>query len=271
VQIVSNYGLASVGGSIQTETLPLAFPLDGVLYLFYGACMDWAFAIERNREPLRRIVAALFAMIGLTENGAVERLSRPLYRAVLGVLRPAEAAVRRLIVVAARAMVVKPRQHRPAPAGLTISGKGQGRVSFQLFDPRQPFDTAYSRRDMGRKSEPRIRFIDMAFDPRIALFRQPRPAPAPQVDESVADDTVNAGPLCRRLAAIRCALEDLPRQARRLARWRARPIEARRPRLSTPLRLGSPPGHRKRQTHEVDEILNECHWLARNGPEPGTS
>jgi len=31
--------------------------------------MDWAFAIERNREPLLRIVAALFAMIGLTEAG----------------------------------------------------------------------------------------------------------------------------------------------------------------------------------------------------------
>jgi len=59
--------------------------------------MDWALAIERNRQPLLRIVAALFAMIGLTETGAVERLSRPVYRAVLGVLRPAEAAVRRLI------------------------------------------------------------------------------------------------------------------------------------------------------------------------------
>ena len=44
-------------------------PLDSVPYLFYGAWMDWAFAIERNREPLLRIVAALFAMIGLTEAG----------------------------------------------------------------------------------------------------------------------------------------------------------------------------------------------------------
>ena len=85
------------------------------------------------------------------------------------------------------------------------------------------------------------------------------------------DDTVNAKPLCRRLAAIKRALEDLPRQARRFARWRARPIEARRPQLATPLRLGRPPGFRKRQTHEVDEILNECHWLARNVPAPDTS
>ena len=40
------------------------------------------------------IVAALYAMIGFA---AVERLRRPLYRAVLDVLRPAESAVRRHI------------------------------------------------------------------------------------------------------------------------------------------------------------------------------
>jgi hypothetical protein len=68
--------------------------------------MDWALAIDRNRQPLLRIVAALFGLIGLGETGAVERVSRPLYRAVLLVLRPAEAAVRRLIVVAAHGMVI---------------------------------------------------------------------------------------------------------------------------------------------------------------------
>ena len=235
--------------------------------------MDWALAIERNREPLLRIVATLFAMIGFTESAAVERLSRPLYRAVLGVLRPAEAAVRRLIIVAARGMVVKPFPVRPAPAGLAISGRGQGRVSFQLFDPRR---RDHGRLVRGRRPEPRIRFIDVGFDPRIPLFRRPQPEPAPAAaapdeEDTVADDTVNAIPLCRRLAAIKRALEDLPRQARRYARWRARPVDLRRPRLSTPLRLGPPPGRRKRQTHEVDEILARCHWLARSMPEPDTS
>jgi hypothetical protein len=185
------------------------------------------------------------------------------------VLRPAEAAVRRLIIVAARGMVVKPSPMRSAPAGLTISGTGQGRVSFQLFDPRQRFDRAHGPSTRNPRPQPRIRFIDVAFDPRIPLFRQPQPAPAAQA--SAEDDTVNAKPLGRRLAAIKRALEDLPRQARRLARWRARPIEARRPRLATPLRLGSPPGRRSRPTHEVHEILNECHWLARTVPVPETS
>ena len=35
-----------------------SLPLDIVLCLFYGARMDWALAIERNREPLLRIVGA---------------------------------------------------------------------------------------------------------------------------------------------------------------------------------------------------------------------
>ena len=115
----------------------------------------------------------------------------------------------------------------------------------------------------------------MNFDPRVPSFLRfqpivPQPAPAAP-PASKKDDTVNAKPLCRRLAAIKFALEDLPREARRLARWQARPIAERRPRLSTPLRPGRPPGHRERQTHEVDEILKECHWLARNLPVPNTS
>ena len=237
--------------------------------LFYEVCMDWDRAIERNREPLLRIVAALFAMIGLSEAGQVARLSRPVYRAVLLVLRPAEAAVRRLIIVAAHRMVVKPSPVRSAPAGLAITGTGQGRLSFQLFDPRRRFDGGNDRPTRSPRLQPRIRFMELAFDPRIPLFRQPEPVPTAAAAEK--DDTVNAKPLCRRLAAIKGALEDLPRQARRLARWRARPMEARRPRLAAPLRLGAPPGRRKRPTHEVHEILKECHWLARNVPVPDTS
>mgnify|MGYP003532156369 CR=1 FL=1 len=64
--------------------------------------------------------------------------------------------------------------------------------------------------------------------------------------------------------AMKDALEDIPRQARRLARWRSRPVAERRPPRESPLRAGRPPGWRLRPTHEVHEILKECHWLARN-------
>src|SRR4051795_13676398 len=133
--------------------------------------MDWAYAIERHREPLLGIVATLYALIGLTDDGRVERLAWPIYRAVLAVLRPAEAAVRRLIVVAARGLVVKPYVPRPAPAGLAIAGKGQGRLCFRLFDPRAPLDPGAGGRS-GPEARPRIRVIDVGFDPRIPLFRR---------------------------------------------------------------------------------------------------
>jgi hypothetical protein len=238
--------------------------------MFYEARMDWALAIERNRALLLRIVAALFALIGLGEGARVERLSGPVYRAALRVLRPAEAAVRRLIVVMARDMVVKPPSVRPArrtKAGPKIPGKGQGRRSFQLFDPRQRLEWNKRRHPQGPRAEPRIHVIE--FDPRSPLFRQLPPGAAGPV--RAPQDTVNAQPLCRRLAAIKAALEDLAFQARRYARWRARPFEARRPKLASTLRPGPPPGHRKRPSHEVDAILSECHWLARNLPAPDTS
>jgi hypothetical protein len=187
------------------------------------------------------------------------------------VLRPAEAAVRRLIVVAARGMVVKPRAHHPARAGRIISSrKAQGRVSFQLFDPRRVLTSGHGRRDAAPLCEPRIHFIDVAFDPRIPLFR-PVPEAAQDEPDPYADHTVDAGPLCRRLAAIRAALTDLPHQAQRYARWRARPPEARRPRRPDSLRSGPPPGLRRKPGREVDEILAECHWLARHAAASDTS
>jgi hypothetical protein len=241
--------------------------LDTVLCLFYAAVMDLAAAIDRHRASLLRIVATLFALIGLSDTGAIARLPRPLHRAVLLVLRPAEAAVRRLVMVAARGLVVKPSPLRPAPPGLVIAGQGRASVSFQLFDPHRPSGHGQGRADRRYGPQPRIRLIE-AFDPRIPLFRQ---VPPPPEDRARADDTVNALPLCRRLAAIRLALEDLPRQARRLARWQARPIAVWRPRRATPLRPGRPPGFRRRPIHEVDDILAECHWLASDGPAGATA
>jgi hypothetical protein len=157
---------------------------------------------------------------------------------------------------------------RPAPTGLKISSKSQGRVSFRLFDPRKRFEGVTGRR---KGVGPRIRVIGLTFDPRIPLFFRPGYVPPAPAAAPAPDGTVNAGPLCRRLAAIKLALDDLPRQARRYARWRARPFAARRPKLFSTLRPGAPPGFRKRSTHEVQAILAECQWLAHTVLEPDTS
>ncbi|CAN5516763.1 hypothetical protein BH10PSE7_BH10PSE7_01380 [soil metagenome] len=85
--------------------------------------MDWASAIERNRQAIMAIVAALFAMLELTGTATVARIPRTLHRAVLRVLRPAESAARRLVVMAARGVVVTLPPSRPALAG------GSGRAA----------------------------------------------------------------------------------------------------------------------------------------------
>ncbi len=226
--------------------------------------MDWARAIERNSETLKDIVEALFAMLGLVGSATVSRIPRPLHSAVLRVLRPAESAVRRLVVIAARGLVVKLAPSRPMPAR-PIGKGGHSRPSFQLFDPRKNFAGPH-RRAFARIA-PRIHIF--GSDPRVAALWA---APVPVVDPAPPPDgLVNAERLSRRLQALKLALEDLPRQARRLARWRLRRETAKTPKLRSPLRPGHPPGYRRKPVHEVDEVLIECHGLACDAMKPDTS
>ena len=82
--------------------------------------------------------------------------------------------------------------------------------------------------------------------------------------DAVDDGMVDTRTLIRRCIALTEALADIPGQARRLARWQAKPKEERRPERWSPLRSGKPPGYRERPKHEIDEILKDCDWLARN-------
>jgi hypothetical protein len=219
--------------------------------------MDWAWAIEINHAALTRIAAALIAMVGLTAQGALARLPRPVYYAALRILRPAESAVRRLIIIAARSVVVKPHVFRPMPAGLKLAKTGGTRASFQLFDARKRFGPMGAG-SAGPKAEPRI-FI-FGSSPLVPLF-QPQAAAKPEPEP---DGMVGAERLGRRLEAIKLALDNMPRQVKRLARWQARRERMANPKFRSPLRPGPPPGHRKRPRDEVDWVLKECHALARD-------
>ena len=231
--------------------------------------MDWDLAIKRNSEALKGIVADLFAMLGLAGEATVARLPRSVHSAVLRVLRPAESAVRRLIIIAARGLVVKlkPAASRPMPklAGTIGKSGGQSRPSFQLFDQRKNFARRGRRR--GRRNVPRIHIL--GSDLRLVTLWEARPRAAAPV--SPPDRLVNGERLSRRLQALKLALEDLPRQARRLARWRVRRENTPSPKFRSPLRPGRPPGSRRKPVHPVDEVLAECHWLAWDAMKPDTS
>ena len=230
--------------------------------------MDWAGAIERNSEALKGIIETLFAMLGLDGTDKAGRIPQPLHRAVLRVLRPAESAVRRLVVIAARGLVVKLSPSRPMSKGHMIGKGGGSRLpSFQLFDTRKDFPELRQRRVKYAKYPPRILFFGPAS--RVdSLWPSPPPVAVPTLP---SDGLVNAERISRRLQALKLALEDLPRQARRMARWRLRREVAKAPKFKSPLRPGPPPGHRKRQIHPIDEILADCHWLAWDAMKPDTS
>ncbi len=224
--------------------------------------MDWDVAIKRNSEALVGIVETLFAMLGFVGEATVSRLPWPTYRAVLRILRPAESALRRLIVVAARGLVVKPTASRPRPAGAKgIRKSGYPRsASFQLFDPRTRI--VLPRRRIPKRPGPRIHMFN-ADNELVTVWPPPRPATSPTPPPpKAADGMVSAARVIRRLEALESALQDLPRQARRLVRWRMRQEKSPEPSFKSPLRPGRPPGHRTRVVHQVDELLSECHWLA---------
>ncbi len=232
--------------------------------------MDWARAITRNSQALKGIVEVLFTMLGLDRPNTVARISPSLRRAVLRLLRPSESALRRLIIIAARGLVVKlapslPSKARPTKAR-SSSGKRQlSRIAFQLCDPRKNF--ALKQRRPITRNPPRIHVF--GADLRVAALW---PAPQPNVDHTPAPDgLVNAERLTRRLQALKAALENLPLQAKRLALWRLRREKAQSPKFKSPLRPGPPPGHSKKARREVDELLTECHWLACDALKPDTS
>jgi hypothetical protein len=245
------------------------------------------YAIESNRERLLEVVADLFAMIGFTAGGMVERVPRPLYRKVRRLLVSAESCVRRLVVSAAREIVVEPgpQPQPPAPKERNAESKsasqGEGNeggkpkrrrpLLFNLFDRPRRKDWGIPGRPPRKRSkiEPRVRLLGDPPDPRHLMFREfgpkePPPAPpAPLVEQETAfdDGTVSAIHLCRRIFAMADALADIPRQAQRYLRWERKPIEQRRPSRASPFRVGRPPGWRIRASHAVDDILKDCHWL----------
>src|SRR6187200_2098686 len=163
--------------------------------------VNWELAVEKNREALKSILVTIVAMVGVTASGRADTLPRHLHRFALRLLRPAEAAARRLIIVAARGLVIelapprprKPRQKplcnrsngfgtgvviRPGPLpewALKLAPKRSTALSLPLLDPLKRFGVR--RRYVKQADVPRIRSFD---DPRPAFFRQPcTPEPPP--------------------------------------------------------------------------------------------
>ncbi len=233
--------------------------------------MDWGAVVELHRESLKRILATLVAMAGLADGADAPTLPRRLYRAVLRLLRPAEAATRRLIIIAARGLVVtlppqRPKKTRPKSI-FVRDGHGTGIVLPPGVRPSDVMPgTAEPRRSLSfplldllrfpRKFRPATRSV-----PRISVPGVTVPFPVAVRRPPSSEDPIDATRLRSRLRLLAQILDDLPRQARRFARWRARSYAGLTRRL-WPLRPGRPPGSRRKANHPADDVLVATHGLA---------
>jgi hypothetical protein len=212
--------------------------------------LNWALAIRRNRDQLRAIVLALFALARMRVGGSLFTLPRSTFAMIMLVLRPAESAVRRLIVIAANGLVLKPRAPREALMVSLSNREGfPPNRAFKLFDPLKSFDP-----DAVRDVEPEW---ESGFDL----------APGYSSTLAAEEPSLDATHIGQRLTALIRALDNLPAQARRLKRWeqkRDQLLRTHRPTRLSPMRPGLPPGWRQRRLHEIDDVLRECHGLAND-------
>ena len=225
--------------------------------------MDWAKAIERNREDLLVIVARLFVLTGIrTGRMLVAALPRGLRIRVLAILRPAEFAARRLVMIAASTLTVPPLRERAAAtsgvhqrvpdSGLPLT-KEETDSGLPLTKEKTHCGLPLTKdkpselkggADQGPASdEPAGEELKGGTErtPAFTLFDPFKPFGSPWLtEEQIArlenpdawrpipapqlppDEPVGAHSLCRRIHALHNALEDLEGHALRLARWRAR-------------------------------------------------
>ena len=223
--------------------------------------MDWNLALDRNRDALAAIILALGAMLraGIIGDGRITKLLR---KAILRILTPAESAVRRLIVIAARGL-----EGPFSVGGWTLYWSGERvrredaefRLTFPLFD--QPKRSSPKPEAREPRAVPRIRSVDDVLrNPRLAALVKELAEPPPPP----ADPAIDARRLYWRIEAVKNALADIPGQARRLVRLtlRRKAASKKKPTNISPLRPGYAPGHRQKRSHAVDDILEECQQLA---------
>jgi hypothetical protein len=202
--------------------------------------MDWQLAITRNRTALLVIITALMASVGLAASGALTTLPHFLYRRALLIIRPAESALRRLIMIAA--LTLTPRAVL-SPTGRTA-----------------PVD--FVRRKA--RVAPRLPTFDLID--RLKTYSEDAPDFS-AFGAAHGDDTtpVSAEALGRRLLALQNALETIPYQAKRLARWYAQrdlALAQNQPHRLSPIRPGRLPYAHLAKRSAMDALLTECHLLA---------
>ena len=211
--------------------------------------MDWNLAIERNREALKRILAMLVAMAGIAcltsplagEDGSARRgKAEALAEPGEGSSRhPAPPSPPRDPAPAAPGRVRRAAAHhrygawarRDAAAGPPAQGEAAPDDPAQARRHRHPDAAGQPSSRRAPHARPAAarsargpsahRRPAQSGIPRISLPGVTAPFPVELRRPPAPDDPLDATRLALRLRALGAALDDLPRQARRFARWRA--------------------------------------------------
>lgn len=253
--------------------------------------------------------AAARAFAALSEPGTI---SRRVHHLVRRLLLPVEAATRRLIVTLAADLptpklcpseLARISQSRPKPVAKKLPLRRTHDSGFMvpafLFAASAPQKTAPKPpKFMPRfqlveplKRFHRRRWVRQTSVPRVSVVAEGRRTPVKLPRLPTPYDQLPDQHLMRRVAALSNALGDLPRQAKRLALWRARVDAAaqgghaaagtvagrsgphrRTPPRTSPLRPGLPPGTPpmcllSRDYLDEHIVLAETHSMAMNMPE----
>ena len=191
-------------------------------------------AIERAWPLLERLVTMVQALLGMSDGLLPDRVSRQARIAALRLLRPAEALMRRIIVVMAHDISVSPPSalspihvsHKAVSRDQTSLTRKAPQTSFRLFEPIPSFAAC--------------------FGPPAAPTATGAAPPKPVI---AAGDSVPSSPLAARLKGLEAVIAAPAKRAQRfagvLARKAAEPFRAGR---THPLRPGWPPGSRSRHT-----------------------
>ena len=250
---------------------------------------DWQGEVAGEREFLQRLVVALSVFAGLSlkrpgggtiGNPPKPTIARHARFALLRMLRPAEAATRRLVMVLARLAGPVPapppraprplldpreaarREHERRRNALLAKRRPPPRNApppppppFRVTEAEQPLGTGYAVVRARRAT------------PRIGWLGDPEPAPRPVDPRRLPDFPVRADGAFRRLESLRAALADLPRCVERLRRWEARRLRDGSPRRA--LRRVRPPGTSRRRRREAAQAsLSRACALVALLPEP---
>jgi hypothetical protein len=253
---------------------------------------SWERSTAHYKAALIKIIAELFVLARIVPGEVPDTASQDIwnislpryaYRRALELLKPAESALRRLIIMGAHGKSFAPATAKDQPGkadavGDTVSGQGGTLTDADSAPSDAPASEKSLRAPAFNIFDPLRQFTFRSFDSfeDYALWKAEQdanPLIIPPAGPRMAP--VNALSLWRRIQAMHHAAENFDQYVTRYVRWRGqrkfkiahqRPLKGRRP--ATLMRPGRAPGYIRKGKHEIHDLLRDVDNLAADSENP---